>query len=474
MLAKDGETHCRPIFILADDFVKTFRVKRARIHSTPQLTPSEEINYSLLAIRYSKMLTKDMVFAGLRDVFRKIGAFISRGYEMEIDFTFGVLRAKESRVSFVFNQSRLLQILPEGLGLEGVYASTEQPLAYVIQEDEPQGSSRQRTGTMPQSSSAQSFRPSTSQSALPSARRPPLIPALSFQQTQPQVQEQEQEQGVAEYDDELEEEYYQPSEPEQEQSPSLQELMNMISAHRSLKTQVKSQAKDRVMAQAFQRCLADMENDASVDDRRKFEEMRKTATWKASTLSERDKMKGSVAELKRALDQQMEENRIRMEADKQEKLQTMMRFILPENAGMAPSPLGAIVDENGKVMNGRQRIAKDLATQIANKAESKERSKSETIKKERDYMARLAVETELAGAAERRGYLEKQKALVEAWERDGHVRNIRKLQPLGSQLVHDYISKHLQEPELSMDNIPKSMDQQLRMSIGYDPRKGKI
>jgi hypothetical protein len=110
MFARNNETHCRPIFILADDFVKTHHVKRPRIHHIPQLTNTEEINYSMLAIKHSKVLTKDMVFNGLRDIFRKIGDFISRGYELDIEFTIGRLCAKEYRVKFFFNQSRLLQV----------------------------------------------------------------------------------------------------------------------------------------------------------------------------------------------------------------------------------------------------------------------------------------------------------------------------------------------------------------------------
>ena len=90
--------------------MKNFRVKRERIHRLPETTPIEEVNYSLLAIKFSNSLTKDMVFSGLRDTIKKIGDFIDRGYEIEIPFTFGTLYAKERRVKFEFNQSRLLEV----------------------------------------------------------------------------------------------------------------------------------------------------------------------------------------------------------------------------------------------------------------------------------------------------------------------------------------------------------------------------
>ena len=86
------------------------RIKKQRVHRLPQLTAVEEVNFSLLAIKFSKTLTKDMVFTGIRDILKKIGDFIFRGYELEIDFFFGTLMAKENRVKFVFNQARLLEV----------------------------------------------------------------------------------------------------------------------------------------------------------------------------------------------------------------------------------------------------------------------------------------------------------------------------------------------------------------------------
>jgi hypothetical protein len=110
MQEKNNETHCRPLFLVSDAFVKTFRVRRPRIHRIPQLTPTEEVNFSLLAIKFSKNLTKDMIFSGVRDIVRKIGEYIFRGYELQIRFTFGTLYAKESRVKFTFSQSRLVEV----------------------------------------------------------------------------------------------------------------------------------------------------------------------------------------------------------------------------------------------------------------------------------------------------------------------------------------------------------------------------
>eukprot|EP01039_Chlorochromonas_danica_P005530 gene5530-6089_t len=536
MLEKDHETHCRPIFLLSDDFVKTHRVRRQRIHHIPQLTPVEEINYSSLAIRFSKVLTKDMIFSGLRDIFRKVGEFISRGYEIEIEFTFGVLRAKESRVKFVFNQARLVQILPETIE-PGVYAHDDKPMRYIDQQlddnetsnDSPRPSTSLGTARKTSSFSSSLSLPqliNTTQQAggggggSSGSGRPPLIPSLQLSSTVPGVasggllsQSGQQSPSYDDNDDINDQSMvgggaggysntqdslsYSRTFPTDDgdmntntqvagggggggahsssSSPSLDELMNMMVAYRHNKKAIRSQAKERVMAQAFQRCLEEVQHDAHQDDRQRYEQMKETEDWKTTTIQDREKMKSSVFELKKALDDQMEDNRKRFLARQQEKRDTVMKFILPETAGMAPSPLGSILDENGHVINSRQRIAKDLANQIQMNAETKEKTRKETQKKERDYMDRLSLERELHQVVERSRYLEKQKALVEAWERDGHIRNIRKLQPLGSELVQDYISKHLQDPVLTMTaTVSNSLDQSLRQSIGYDPRKGKI
>lgn len=107
---KGNTTQCRPVFLLSDAFVKNYEIKRPRIFKDPDLTPVEEINHSVLAIKFSNNLTKDMIFSGLRDIFKKIGDFIYRGYEIEIPFTFGTLTSKERRVKFEFNQQRLQDV----------------------------------------------------------------------------------------------------------------------------------------------------------------------------------------------------------------------------------------------------------------------------------------------------------------------------------------------------------------------------
>jgi hypothetical protein len=67
--------------------------------------------------------------------------------------------------------------------------------------------------------------------------------------------------------------------------------------------------------------------------------------------------------------------------------------------------------------------------------------------------------------------------LLEAWERDGHIRNLHKVEPYGPSAVKEYITQNLSEYDTLNNNnsgtfnISKGFS--LNKSIGYDPRTGK-
>ena len=130
----DGRVMSRPIFLMSDSFVKDHGVKRQRIHKSPDIVKAEEINYSKLAIKFSKSLSKDMVFSGTRDIIKKIGDFVDRSYEFEVEFSFGTFKSKEKKVKFEFNQSRLAAILPENMRI-GVLSDNDQPDVDTMTED---------------------------------------------------------------------------------------------------------------------------------------------------------------------------------------------------------------------------------------------------------------------------------------------------------------------------------------------------
>lgn len=539
MLEKDGETHCRPLFLPSDAFVKLYKVKRQRIHRVPQLTPVEEVNYSLLAIKYSKTLTKDMVFAGIHDLLKKIGDFIARGYEMEIDFTFGTLCVKEHKLKFIFSQARLLEILPENLEPD-LLAHDTRPMRYIEPHEADAAPTSSRPGSARRQTPTTKSMDATMLSS--SARRPSTsgggvhLPRLSARgggvhrsfdsaatgslfsgssgnlqtttTTKPDIPkltlgggggrggggvgiaamtETFSSDAQATSSNQLEETQPRPKSPLPEPPMDLEEVLEAL-GHRHLKIQkdqFREQARARVEAQAYARCLQDVESTAQKDDLRRFEERRDFEKWKTKLQEDRAKATQQLTTIKSTLGQQLDETTKRREKEYLEKKTSVAAFILGDKAGSVPSAFGTIVNPDGTIIDGRKRISKDLEEQIRQNAERKVRIEHETKARERDQMERLALETEMQQVMERAAHLEKQRQLLQAWERDGHIRNLQKLQDYGKNTVKDYIDRNLSTPPgsapfhtgtLSGPGTLNGMTlgQALSSSIGYDPRVGKM
>lgn len=100
---ENGEVRCRPYFMFVDTYRKHFRAQCKKPLRAPLLAQSEEINFSKLALRYSTILTRDMLFVGLRDIFRYIGEAILKGGEVKIEFAVGTLCSKERKTRFEFD-----------------------------------------------------------------------------------------------------------------------------------------------------------------------------------------------------------------------------------------------------------------------------------------------------------------------------------------------------------------------------------
>jgi hypothetical protein len=230
------------------------------------------------------------------------------------------------------------------------------------------------------------------------------------------------------------------------------------------KDEWRQQAKERVFQQAFERCLDDVEQQAVVDEHQRFAAKKQFDDWRSSMRQKTIKSKEMMVDLKKTLDAQVGDIQDRHLQQKLELKNSLCASILPETAGG--------IGEDGKKINTRLRISKELERQIQQNEESKLQAKHETLMKERDFLDKVQLEDEFSKAMARSTHLEKQKDLLEAWERDCHVRNVKKLQSHGSSLVKDYVQRNLADPisTISTGTLGKS----ITMSIGYDPRTGKI
>jgi len=110
----NGEKKTRPYFNLTENFCRGNGVPFKKRVTDPMLAKCAEINFSILAIRYSQTLTKDNVFSGLRDIFQQLGTVIATGRKVKIQFHVGQLVSKERKVAMLFDVQRFREYLTSG------------------------------------------------------------------------------------------------------------------------------------------------------------------------------------------------------------------------------------------------------------------------------------------------------------------------------------------------------------------------
>eukprot|EP00943_MAST-04B_sp_MAST-4B-sp1_P007016 g7016.t1 len=94
----------KPNFKLADSFCRAYGVKNWKAKAPADTTTPLDINFTEIAIRWSAILTKDMAFAGLRDIFQRLGQILSSGRPVKIRFGCGKFLSKDRKIAFVFDQ----------------------------------------------------------------------------------------------------------------------------------------------------------------------------------------------------------------------------------------------------------------------------------------------------------------------------------------------------------------------------------
>mmetsp|Transcript_16175 Transcript_16175/g.21419 ORF Transcript_16175/g.21419 Transcript_16175/m.21419 type:complete len:647 (+) Transcript_16175:177-2117(+) len=104
----NGEKKTRPVFLPKPNFIKSNKILYQSPLVEPTLAPCEEINFTKLAIKFSHTLTKDVVFTAVRDLVRKIGEVCGSGREVNVDFSFGQLHARERKLAFEFSPQALV------------------------------------------------------------------------------------------------------------------------------------------------------------------------------------------------------------------------------------------------------------------------------------------------------------------------------------------------------------------------------
>lgn len=346
------------------------------------------------------------------------------------------------------------------------------------------------------------------------AKVPPLSMNLTFTDTIRSPEQDSPPQSAAYSESYAESErgddYYGQDSHSFEAAPDLKALLTTLSRKttKAAKDEFRNQARNRVLEQAYLRCLNAVENGAHMDDTTTAEARQLLEDWKRKTSQMRTQKHLDAQALRGSLDSQMAFNARRAEDVRLDKRNSTMAFILPgDGKNRTPAAQAtAKIDEYGNLMSSRVVVSKILEEQIAKNALDRTKARQATLNNERDYLNRLSVEIELHNAMDRSSQLEKQRSLLEAWERDGHIRNLKKLQPFGVEPVQDYIQRNLASDPTATSTGPlnytstvrpsdtmkltgfgatlsktlgssasqPTIANKLNMSIGYDPRKPKL
>lgn len=169
----------------------------------------------------------------------------------------------------------------------------------------------------------------------------------------------------------------------------------------------------------------------------------------------RDKAKEDLHGLQSTLNNQISEINSRREFERNER--SNAACILPPKTS-----------QYEKSMREKKELLKELESQIKTKRETLEKHKKNKKAEEQDSLAQVALELDIETLARRSDHLEKQRDLLEAWEREAHVHNLRKIQLKGLDAVRGYMQdSHLLEASLTPHTSARSL------GIGFDSRRRK-
>jgi len=473
-----SEINFRPIFILGSSFSKEHHIRTQRLHYNQLLSPSEEINFSKLAIKFSKNLTKDLIFASIRDIIKKIGEFIDRFYEIEIEFSFGILKSKQRKVNFEFNLSKIQQLLPENTS--HLYMPDE--WQFVDESDsEPSNSLISPTPRTPLSPMSTLYfdSPPSSKNISPTSAFVSSTSSdnkdnnnniinnnVTFELNLSPSKTKEIKQF------EVTSIPLTPTTPTTSISiekdinnltPRTQQILMTLDKpieSRGKSHNLVSEKRNKVQEQAFIDTIIDIQNKAKEVDQMKYMEYLKNLSLEKSLKAQKEKNHNNKLQLQKDLDKQIELYHKKMNDEKISRREGRVVSILNDEADGRPA------GSNGKgptIRELRKELDDLLLQQIETNVSSKIKAKENKAREEQLFLDHIAMEADMQMIRDRFDTLEKQKDLLEQWERQSHLRNLKKLESTSFGDVTVYLDKNL--PDLSPSKKLQSS------SIGFDFRK---
>ena len=262
--------------------------------------------------------------------------------------------------------------------------------------------------------------------------------------------------------------------PDRMLSPRLVEIMQEMEASLNAppvdKLDIRNKAKARCDEMAYLRELGTLDMQARDEERIAVEADVQIADFEEKTRSKVHEFHQKTKTINGWLTEQMAANKLVSDEKAAAKLKFQGSFFLPENAGNVLMPSGSLPGGQHKkaIKDG---LRKDLKYQIRTNLERQQRDRLEQEMEEREYLDHVAMEIDLDAIESRAKHLEQQKILLESWERDAHVRNLKKIQIGGTRAVNDYAAVNLPG---AIDDATGTLKPPTMKSIGYDTRRGKI
>lgn len=419
--ASNEEVQMRPVFILTETFIRGLKLNSYQRPVLPSSTvPCEDINFSQVAIKHSNSLTKDVLFVALRDIIRKISEHVASGRCICLNLTVGKLNAKGRRVWFDFDPSAFAEMGGDvsDVAVPPVWERAQTPARVEPQEDsgrsEPRASSRGGAAI--------------SRDETKACRVGPGVAAAAA---------------------------------------AVSEHGQMDALHRALVGT--GGGGDACVEAAYQRLVSDMESEAKA-----MESMERSISERqAAVYGEADRRRAEHTAHTHIVQKAIKEHISRNEAARRLAEEARMKPsalsaapILTRDAGVADilgaTPLPPSVDEGlltprslmvhrmrsritdggvrgkSKALADRGQLLSSLKEQIGAKESFAKSRKEAELEEERRYLEHVKAEMHLHTTYARSNELTKQRDLLAAWERDGHLKNLNKLKSLGPSAMHNY------------------------------------
>jgi len=225
-------------------------------------------------------------------------------------------------------------------------------------------------------------------------------------------------------------------------------------------------ARQSVVDEAFNRMLTKIERETLNDEYTKHKMAELENSHLSTMIKKREEQEKVRVDLQKTLDQQVHEFEERQRKQRDEIKNSKIVSIVENNI------------DNKMIKVNKDELCGMLMAQINKKEQDAREDREKKLQEEREYLEHVAIELDMQNAADRANHLSKQSELLEAWEREGHVKNLKKLQNSGINAVHGYIRSNLMDgtPDVTTKSYSARSDKSARanMSVGYDPRAGQI